>query len=1421
VNGILVGAYSDAKHHWQASRTLSEWMDEEGVPGLQGIDTRSLTKMIRSNPTLLARIETPGNIGAVGTAFVNPDAEVLQKKVSTRAVQQYGDGETHIVVVDCGVKHNILRHLLDRGTRLSVVPYDYDYTSMAYDGVFVSNGPGDPRLLSSTVSVLRKAMEIGKPIFGICMGNQIMGLAAGASIDKMDFGNRGHNQPVINELNHKSYITSQNHGYAVQPHDLAADEWTPLFTNLNDGSNEGLIHKTKPFTSVQFHPEARGGPNDTFYLFDQFVTQCRQQKLGRPVANFFRYPSLRTPQKVLVLGSGGLQIGQAGEFDYSGSQAIKSYSAMGIETVLINPNIASIQTSRGLADSVYYLPVNVDFVTQVIEKEQPDAIALSFGGQTALNVGVALHDQGILAKHGVAVLGTSIDSIKQTEDRELFVERLSEIGEPTPVSIPTANVDEAIAAAEKIGYPVICRAAYALGGLGSGFCDNERELVELLSMSFTKSPQVLVERDLRGWKEVEYEVVRDSSGNAITVCNMENFDPLGIHTGDSIVVAPSQTLTNDEYHMLRESSIKIASHLGIIGECNVQYALHPESMQYAVIEANPRLSRSSALASKATGYPLAAVAAQLSLDVKLHQLTNPITSGEMHSTSAFFEPSLDYCVVKVPRWDTSKFEHVSNQLGSAMRSVGEVMSIGRSFEEALQKACRMVSDSYRGFEPEQFPGPASRELIEMVHPTPNRLFAIANVLFHRRMSVDDVHGVTKIDKWFLDRLQSIVDTSDALHEAKAHVRGVSASDGSALRLTYNASAPSAPTGVEDAALAMHPSVPSLLRTAKERGFSDVQIGARWGLDELAVRALRRAFNILPAVKQIDTLGGEYPATTNYLYTTYNGCGGDDVAFDDHGVLVLGSGTYRIGSSVEFDYCSTKTVHALRDMGIKSVMLNHNPETVSTDYDENDRLYFDELSLEKVLDVYEKEASRGIIVSVGGQAPNNVALGLHRAGATILGTHPTQIDRCEDRSAYSSMLDELGVEQPSWVSDPRRTQCPPSHAIQCPVPTKRLALCALQVSVTSDEEAHGFCQKVGYPCLVRPSYVLSGAAMNVVYGAAELGTLLAEATTASPDHPVVISKFIDGALEIDVDAVANKGEVVAYAISEHLERGGVHSGDATLVLPPFRLSESAKARMKLDTAKIAKELNVSGPFNTQFLVAQNASDDEWVGVIETNLRASRSIPFVSKVLDVDFIDRATQCIMGEDSGLREARCEQTPKHSGVKSPQFSFARLLGADPVLGVEMHSTGEVACFGETVEEAYLKSLVATHFKLPSRGDSLLVCARHGSKGNIVGAVDGVKHLASRGFFVVAADEETQALLAEQHLESSLMRPDQIAKRELALVLDLSDNDESFYPTRRSTVDYSIPLITNHEQIILFAKALDKSDTLLPMNYDEHVPPA
>lgn len=1356
---LLISDYCHKHSHWNAEKSLSEWMKKDDVPGLYGIDTRAITKKIREEGSMLGKII----IDRQDIDFTDINKENLVAKVSTKEVNVYNpNGKIHVVAVDCGMKSNIVRCLVERGAKVTVVPYDHDFRGMEYDGLFLSNGPGDPAMCGSTVEHIKTALQGDKPIFGICLGNQLLARAAGFTTYKLRYGNRGQNQPVVDMLTQKAYITPQNHGFAVDHSNLPRD-WRPYFINANDGSNEGVIHSSKPFFSVQFHPEARGGPYDTSFLFDKFLNFCRQVKDYGRATNTLQYPSMQPMRKIVVLGSGGLSIGQAGEFDYSGSQAIKAYKEENVETVLINPNIATIQTAKGLADKVYYLPVTPDFVAEVIRKERPDGLSLSFGGQTALNCGVELYTRGLLAEYDVKVMGTSVETIMATEDRELFNNKMGEIKQPVANSEATVSVEEAVAAAERIGYPVMCRAAYALGGLGSGFCDNEEELRELAAKAFTASPQLLVEADMRGWKEVEYEVVRDANDNCITVCNMENFDPMGFHTGESIVIAPSQTLSNDEYHLLRDAAIKVVRHLGIIGECNVQYTLDPNSERYSIIEVNPRLSRSSALASKATGYPLAFVAAKLGLGVDLPQIQNSVT----RSTSACFEPSLDYCVTKVPRWDLRKFERVSNHIGSAMKSVGEVMSIGRNFEESVQKALRMVNDSNPGFERGRFPTPGAKndaERLEMIKtelkkPTDMRIFAIADAMYDFNMTVDEIWEITRIDKWFLEKLQTIVLTGNEVQEL-----------GSLDKLR------------EDR---------ELMKAAKVVGYSDKQIAQRVGEDShLTVREARKEMGITPIVKQIDTLAAEFPAMTNYLFMTYSGQE-HDIDFNEHGTLVLGSGVYRIGSSVEFDYCSVECIRALNDFGRKTVMLNYNPETVSTDYDESDRLYFEEITEERVLDIYEAEGCEAAIVSVGGQAPNNIALNLHNAGVKILGTHPEMIDRCEDRNKYSSMLDEIGVKQPAWSA------------------------------LKSLEDAHKFCDDHGYPVLVRPSYVLSGAAMNVAYNREELDAFLGEAVDVSPDHPVVMTKFLHGAIEVDVDGVAEDGEIKAYAISEHVEKGGTHSGDATLVLPAHTLDKKTMAAIKSDTQKIAKSLEITGPFNTQFLVK-----DDWIGVIETNLRASRSVPFVSKILDVPFVRMATKAMLNKDNEFSERLrsadvCDHAHdlKHVGVKSPQFSFKRLLGADPRLGVEMSSTGEVACLGRTVSEGFLKSLISAGFRPPRRGDTIHITAPERDTKDFLSVASKLDKL---GYNLIAGDEHTSALLGKKHIKSSLdtsidgKEHGTIRGREVDMVLELSGEADK-YSTRRTATDFSISLMTDMEQAKLLVNALEEDPQLEISAHDDY----
>ncbi len=1043
-------------------------------------------------------------------------------------------------------------------------------------------------------------------------------------------------------------------------------------------------------------------------------------------------------KKVLLLGSGALKIGEAGEFDYSGSQALKALKEENIQTILINPNIATVQTSDGIADKVYFLPVTPLFVERVIEKERPDGIMLAFGGQTALNCGVELYKKGILEKYNLQVLGTPVQAIMDTEDRELFVEKLNEINVKTIKSQAVENAEDAQQAAKKLGYPVIIRAAYALGGLGSGFCNNEEELNTLVKKAFSFSPQVLVEKSLKGWKEVEYEVVRDRFDNCITVCNMENFDPLGIHTGESIVIAPSQTLTNAEYHKLRELAIKIIRHIGIVGECNVQYALDPESEDYRVIEVNARLSRSSALASKATGYPLAFVAAKLGLGYGLFDLKNSVTK----TTSAFFEPALDYVVCKIPRWDLGKFHGVARELGSSMKSVGEVMSIGRTFEEALQKGLRMIGQGMHGFvENKEIVIP---DVDKALHePTDLRIFIISKA-FRAGYTVDQIHDLTKIDKWFLYKLQNIIHTAEELEALSSINNDNDKSD------HYE-----------------------LMKRAKIQGFSDFQIARAIWKDNMnekhhdEVRKYRKNLGITPVVKQIDTLAAEYPARTNYLYLTYNGTENDMNYLGDHrSIVVLGSGAYRIGSSVEFDWCGVQALNTIRKEGYRSVMINYNPETVSTDYDMCDRLYFDELTFERVMDILELENPHGVIVSTGGQIPNNLAVRLDENKIPILGTTAKSIDNAEDRHKFSAMLDRIGVDQPRWKE------------------------------LTTLEEVNDFVKEVGFPVLVRPSYVLSGAAMNVCSNEEELVRFLNVAANVSKKHPVVISQFIEYAKEVEMDAVAENGEIVAYAISEHIEFAGVHSGDATIQFPAQKLYIETLRRIKRISRKIAKELNISGPFNIQYLAKGND-----IKVIECNLRASRSFPFVSKVLKINFIDIATRVMLGLPVE-KLSGSEFDLDYVGIKASQFSFNRLQNADPVLGVDMASTGEVGCLGDDTSEAILKSMLSVGYRIPEKA----VLLSTGTSKQKVAMLDASRMLLEKGYKLYATGG-THRFLEENGIESTHVywpsddrKPqalDFLHDRKIDMVVNIPRNLtagelDNGYKIRRAAIDLNIPLLTN-----------------------------
>ena len=1051
-------------------------------------------------------------------------------------------------------------------------------------------------------------------------------------------------------------------------------------------------------------------------------------------------------KKVLLLGSGALKIGEAGEFDYSGSQALKALREEGIETVLINPNIATVQTSEGVADHIYFLPIQPYFVERVIQKEQPDGVLLSFGGQTALNCGVELEKTGIFAKYGVKVLGTPVAAIMNTEDRELFVEQLNEIDVKTIKSEACENVEEARKAASTLGYPVIVRAAYALGGLGSGFADDEAELNKLCEKAFSFSPQVLVEKSLKGWKEIEYEVVRDCYDNCVTVCNMENFDPLGIHTGESIVIAPSQTLTNSEYHKLRALSIKIVRHIGIVGECNVQYAFDPKSEDYRVIEVNARLSRSSALASKATGYPLAFVAAKLGLGYGLFELKNSVTK----TTNAFFEPALDYVVCKIPRWDLSKFHGVDKELGSSMKSVGEVMAIGRNFEEAIQKGLRMIGQGMHGFV-------ENKELkindldAALREPTDKRVFVISKAM-HKDYSVDQIHNLTKIDKWFLEKLKHIIDIDEALKKQNINTLDC-----------------------------------DLLREAKVYGFTDFQIARAIGLENeignmhkaaLLVRNKRKFYDILPVVKQIDTLAAEYPAQTNYLYVTYGGVKSDVVFENDkRSVIVLGSGAYRIGSSVEFDWCGVQALNTIRKEGWRSIMINYNPETVSTDYDMCDRLYFDELTFERVMDIIELENPHGVVVSTGGQIPNNLAMKLDAQNVPILGTKAQDIDGAEDRAKFSAMLTENGINQPEWSA------------------------------LTSMEDIDEFIKRVGFPVLVRPSYVLSGAAMNVCSNEEELKRFLQLAANVSEDHPVVVSKFIEHAKEIEMDAVAKNGEILAYAISEHIEFAGVHSGDATIQFPPQKLYVETVRRVKRISRQIAKQLHINGPFNIQFMARDND-----ILVIECNLRASRSFPFVSKVLKINLIELATRVMLGLPVEKPNKNLFDLD-YVGIKASQFSFNRLQKADPVLGVDMSSTGEVGCLADDTNAALLKSMLAVGQRIPKK---TILLSTGGAKQKVE-MLDAARQLVENGYELYATGG-TSKFLDENGISNTRaywpseagqtpQALDLLHEHKIDMVVNIPKNLTvheltNGYKVRRAAIDLNVPLITNSRLASAFINA-------------------
>lgn len=1382
ISALIVGEYTNDQNHWNCNKSLSKWLKENDIPAISGIDTRRLTKIIREHGTILGRIiihdneneiiDTDTNTDTSTLEFYDPNQHNLVKQVSCNEVIEYNHfvkGNQKILVIDCGIKYNQIRMLLKRNVKIIQVPYNYDFFNSdkvnldEITGVFVSNGPGDPRMCHETITNLEKLMNEypDMPMFGICLGHQLLSLAAGANITKLKYGNRGHNISCQLLKTQQCNITSQNHGFAVTD---IPDNWEALYTNANDNSNEGIYHKTRPYFSVQFHPEANAGPRDTEFLFDIFLNKSIHEFVEKMKSEKEKI-AVNKPNKVLILGSGALSIGQAGEFDYSGSQAIKAYKEENIFTILINPNIATVQTSNNFVDKVYFLPVTPDFVKRVIEIEHPDSVSISFGGQTALNCAVELYQQNIFKKNNIEILGTPIEAIIDTEDRQRFKYRLDQVNEHCAPSISISDGSEAIYAANKIGYPVLVRAAYALGGMGSGFAKNDEELMLLVNKAFSYSNQVIIDKSLRGWKEIEYEIVRDRYDNTISVCNMENFDPLGVHTGESIVIAPSQTLTDEEYNMLRTAAIKMIKHLGIVGECNIQYALNPDSLEYFIIEINARLSRSSALASKATGYPLAYIAAKLGLGYSLLELKNSITK----TTTTCFEPSLDYCVVKIPKWDLKKFPLVNKKIGSSMKSVGEAMAISRNFEEALQKALRMTNN-VDGFEPYVVKDVTDDDLI---NPGYDRIFSLATVLYDERYSEEELYLMTRIDRWFLRKLKRIIDVRRELE-------------------SWNLK--------QDLELSK-----KLMLKAKKLGFSDYQISKCVGSTEIVVRKKREQLNMYPCIKQIDTVAGEFPCFTNYLYMTYHG---EENDIDDNNntneknnkksIMVLGSGVYRIGSSVEFDWCTVNCINRIRELGYESIMVNCNPETVSTDYDEADKLFFDELSFETVMDIYQLTKSDGIILSMGGQIPNNIAMPLYRQNVNVIGTSPEMIDQAENRYKFSRMLDHIGVNQPKWKE------------------------------LSSIEEAKKFCRNVKYPCLVRPSYVLSGAAMNVAYSDKDLVEYLSDAKDVSKDHPVVISKFISNAKEIEVDAVAKNGRVKLIAISEHVENAGVHSGDATLILPSQDLTEDTKNKIKKSVYKIADKLLINGPFNIQFM----AKDDE-IKVIECNLRVSRSFPFVSKTLNINFAEYATDIMLDQTPKTYKNNNLNNCQRIGVKVPKFSFDRLSGADMVLGVEMMSTGEVACFGENHYEAYLKGLLSTGFRLPNPKSKIFISI--GSYKYKREFLPSMKILQTLGYELYAS-QGTADFYQEYDISIKTIVHDQIdletlskyyQNNKFSLIINVSMPNKGKlskkvltygYLTRRIAIDFNIPLITDIKCAKLLIKSLEQYPTTNKLPIKSHI---
>jgi len=1328
IKGLIISDYSDNFDHYRSVLSLGKWLKKNKIPGIYSIDTRQLTKKIRNKGLMLCKMKFKETID-----FWDPNKENLTKCVCDKNSKCIIKNKNfpNILVIDCGIKNSILHILSKYDVNLIKIPWNNDFTKNLsnINAIFISNGPGNPEYLQSTINNVRKILNKNIPIFGICLGHQILALAAGCKTYKMKFGNRGMNQPVIDTRTRKCYITSQNHNYAVDSSSLPSN-WMPLFINANDDSNEGIIHKHKPFFSVQFHPEGNGGPMDTSFLFDTFISLLKNNKFPIEVTKINKKPNIR---KVLLLGSGGISIGQAGEFDYSGSQCIKALKEENIEIILVNPNIATIQTSKNMADKTYFVPVIEKTIEKIIIKEKPDGILLQFGGQTALNCGVKLYESGILNKYNITILGTQIESIIHTEDREIFNNKLANINEPFIETHIAKDIKDAKIHAKNIGFPVLVRSNYSLGGLGSGFSKNNKELEELAKTTFSQCGSITISKSLYGWKEVEYEVVRDIDDNCISVCNMENIDPVGIHTGDSIVVSPSLTLNNKEYFMLRQVSIKIARYLNILGECNVQFALDPNSEKYYVIEVNARLSRSSALASKATGYPLAYIAAKLSLGKSLIEIKNTITK----STTACFEPSLDYCIIKFPKWDNQKFTNTSHTIGSCMKSTGEVMAIGRTFEECFMKGLHMMDDNFISFGHlrKKLKILNNEELIDcLTCPNDRRIYHVFEA-FMRQISIEDIHKYTKINKWFLEKFKKLVMLEMFLRESNSH-------------LSYN------------------------IISLKENGFSDKHVAdCIKHTTESLVREFRTTYNIIPFVKQIDTLSAEFPAKTNYLYITYNGKE-NDVQFDEKGIIVLGCGAYRIGSSVEFDWCAVSCNETLRKNGKKTIMINYNPETVSTDYDESDRLYFEELSLERVLDIYQIEKSEGIIVSMGGQIPNKLVMPLFNNGVKILGTHPENIDKAENRYEFSKMLDKLNVKQPKWCE------------------------------FIDLNDAFIFSKKIGFPIIIRPSYVLSGSAMIVAYDSKDLENYLKSLDKETMKFPIVISKFIEGSREIEMDGVASDGKLLNYAISEHVENAGVHSGDATLILPPQTLYIETMKKIRKITTKIVKSLNITGPFNIQYLAKNND-----IKVIECNLRASRSFPFASKTLNINLIELATRTMI-ENNVKPLSMSIYEKDYVCIKCPIFSFKRLKGVDPVLNVEMTSTGEVACFGNDKYDAYLKSIISSDNSYIKFIKKIMIT--FDSTQNM----KEIYHLSMllRNINIdIYSTKDTHDFLTNYGIKSNLVtKPLEHIKNGLIdLVINIPSKNRKKndinYNIRRNSIDCSTPLITNIKIAILFITSINR----------------